>query len=185
LPDQGKSVVGLMRLLVLSAALTCVAFAQPAPAARLRPTTPRLAALIEEATARSPTFRKMVASLESTDGMVFIDEGRCARGANACLTFQLTQAGRHRLLFVFIDLRRPDVDLMASIGHELRHALEVLADPSVRTTAALKDLYLRDTRTEFPPRLIETAAARWAGDAVRREIQQSRSRPPADVRGVR
>jgi hypothetical protein len=165
-----------MRLLVLSAALTCVAFAQPRPVARLRPTTPRLAALIEEATARSQTFRNMVAALETTDGMVFVNEGRCTRGATACLSFQLTQAGRHRLLFVFIDPRRPDVNLMASIGHELRHALEVLADPSVRSTATLKDFYLRDTRTEFPPRLIETAAAQWAGDAVLREIQQSRSR---------
>ena len=164
-----------MRLFVLSAALIGVALAQPAPAARLRPTTTRLAAFIEEATARSPTFRTMVASLEVTDGMVFIDEGKCARGAKACLRFLLTQAGPYRLLFIVIDPRRPDVNLMASIGHELRHALEVLADPSVRTTAGLKDFYLRDTRTEFPPRLIETAAAQWAGDAVLREIQQSRS----------
>jgi hypothetical protein len=152
-----------------------VAFAQPAPVAQLRPTTPRLAALIEEATTRSPTFRNMVLSLETTDGMVFVDEGRCTRGANACLTHRLTQAGGYRLLFVVIDPRRRDLDLMASIGHELQHALEVLADPSLRTTAALKDFYLRDTRTEFPPRLIETAAAQWAGDAVLREISQSRS----------
>ena len=127
----------------------------------------------------------MVASLETTDGMVFIDEGKCARGANACLRLQLTQAGPNRLLFVVIDPRRPAVNLMASIGHELRHVLEVLADPSVRTTAGLKDLYLRDTRTEFPPRLIETAAAQWAGDAVLREISESLSRERQRDRGSR
>lgn len=175
--------MGRMRVLVLSVALATVAVAQPAPVARLRPTTPRLTALIAEATARSATFRNMSVSLETTDGMVFFDEGRCTRGANACLRHQLTPAGGHRLLFVVVDPRRPDVTLMASIGHELRHALEVLEDPSVRTTAGLKDFYLRDTRTEFPPRLIETEAAQWAGDAVLREIQQSRSRERQQVRG--
>ena len=173
--------MGRTRALVLSAALTCVAFAEPAPGARLRPTTPRLSALIEEAAARSPTFRNMIASLETTDGMVFVDEGPCTGRVNACLKLQLTQGGRYRLLFIVIDPRRPDVSLMASISHELQHALEVLADPSVRTTAALKDFYLRDTRTEFPPRLIETAAAQWAGDLVHREIRQSRSRDRARV----
>jgi hypothetical protein len=139
---------------------------------RLHPTTQRLAALIEEATARSSTFRNMVASIEATDGMVFIDEGRCSRGVPACLIWQLTQAGRYRVLFVVIDTRRPDIHLMASIGHELRHALEVLEDPAVRTTAAIKRLYMR--QLAVGSNIVETAAATAAGEDVLREIHQSR-----------
>jgi hypothetical protein len=140
---------------------------------RLRPTTKRLAVLIEEATARSPTFRDMVASIEATDGIVFIDEGNCSRGVPACLLWQLTQAARYRVLFVVIDTRRPDIHLMGSIGHELRHALEVLDDPSVRTTAAIERFYMRQLAAGSY--IVETAAATAAGVDVLREIHQSRT----------
>lgn len=150
---------------------------------RLHPTTQRLAALIEEATARSSTFRNMVASIEATDGMVFIEEGKCPRGVPACLIWQLTQAGRYRVLFVVIDTRRPDIHLMASIGHELRHALEVLEDPSVRTTAAIKRFYMRQLAAGSY--IVETAAATAAGVDVLREIHQSRAQEKMRTPGSR
>lgn len=170
---------GLMAALVCSATL---AHAQDAPSGppvvRLRPTTPRLATLIDEAKSLSPTFGNLVASLEATDGMVFIDEGKCPRAAPACLKLRMTQAGRHRVLFVVINTARPDVRLMASIGHELQHALEVLADPLVQTTTALRLFYLGG-KSEYTRDLVETAAAQSAGDRVLREIQRSRTREHA------
>lgn len=150
---------------------------------RLRPTTKRLAVLIEEARARSSTFRQLVASIEATDGMVFIDEGRCSRGVPACLLWQLTQAGRYRVLFVVIDTRRPDIHLMASIGHELRHALEVLEDPSVRTTAAIERFYMRQLAAGSY--IVETAAATAAGVDVLGEIHRSRAQEKMRTPGSR
>ena len=134
-----------------------------------------MAALIGEATARSPTFKNLVASIEATDGMVFVDEGKCPRHIPACLVWQLTHAGAFRVLFVVIDTRRPDIHLMASIGHELRHALEVLEDSSIRTTSALKQFYMREGK-EVRPHVVETAAGHAAGDTILLEIQQSRAR---------
>ena len=139
---------------------------------RVRSTTERLAALIDEASTRSPTFRDLVVSIERTDGIVYVDEGRCSRGVPACLTWQLTPAAGYRILFAVIDTRRPALDLMASIGHELRHALEVLEDPSVRTSAAVKRFYMR--YAVVGSHVIETAPARAAGEAVRYEIERSR-----------
>jgi hypothetical protein len=143
----------------------------------VRPTTQRLATLIDEASARSQTFRGVVAAIERTDGMVFVEEGRCPRRVPACLIWQLTHAGRYRVLFTMIDTRRPDIDLMASIGHELRHALEVLDEPSIQSTAAIRQFYLRVG--EFRSHIAETAAARETGDAIRWELEKSfaRERP--------
>jgi len=138
----------------------------------VRPTTSRLGALIDEATARSPTFKSLIIALEGTDGMVFVEDRKCPRPVPACLIWQLTLAGPYRVLFVVIDTHRPDIHLMASIGHELHHALEILGDPSIRTTRALMRFYLREG-TKVQPLVVETAAAQAAGDTILREIQQS------------
>jgi hypothetical protein len=134
----------------------------------------RLASLISEARERSHTFTALITSIDSTDGIVFIEEGRCRRGAPACLTWHVTLAGPYRMLFVRLDPRRSDLDLMASAGHELQHALEVLANASLRSTAAIQLFYMRGMSPETL-RTPETAAAEAAGNAVFLEVQRSRS----------
>jgi hypothetical protein len=41
----------------------------------------------------------------------------------------VTKAGANRMLRVKVDTRKADWDLMGSIGHELRHTIEVLNNP--------------------------------------------------------
>ena len=136
--------------------------------ARVRSANPRLTALIAEAAERSPTFRALIASIEATDGIVFVEDGTCARGVTACLTWQVTLAGPYRMLFVRIDTRKSARDFMASAGHELQHALEVLVERGLRSTAAIQLFYMRGMSPESP-RAVETAAAVAAGNAVFRE----------------
>jgi hypothetical protein len=62
---------------------------------------------------------------------------------------------------------------MALIAHELRHALEVLAEPAVRTGAGMFDLYRRNGAIRGET--FETRAALDAGDAVAREMGRSPS----------
>src|SRR4030095_4417414 len=51
-------------------------------------------------------------------------------------------AGPNRMLRVVVDSsRQADIETMASLGHELAHTLEVLAEPNVRTGAGMFDLY--------------------------------------------
>jgi hypothetical protein len=142
--------------------------AQQVPAAsansefgRVRSSHPRLAALISEARERSHTFRALMTSIEATDGIVFVDEGRCPHRAAACLTWHVTLAGSYRMLFVRVDMRKSDLDLMASAGHELQHALEVLANASLRSSAEIQLFYKRGFSPESPQNA-ETAAARAA-----------------------
>ena len=141
---------------------------------RVRSSNPKLAALISEARTRSDTFRALMTSIAATDGIVFVDEGRCPHRAAACLTWHVTLAGSYRMLFVRMDMSKSDLDLMASAGHELQHALEVLANDRLRSSAEIQLFYKRGFSPESPQNA-ETAAARAAGDAVFREVKRSRS----------
>jgi len=61
---------------------------------------------------------------------------------------------------------------MASLGHELRHALEVLAEPSVRTGYGMLSRYKRNGAVQGET--FETEAAIAAGDAVYTELKRRR-----------
>jgi hypothetical protein len=63
---------------------------------------------------------------------------------------------------------------MASLGHELAHTLEVLAEPNVRTGAGMFDLYRRNGAVRVQD-VFETQAAIAAGDAVYIELKRRRN----------
>jgi hypothetical protein len=137
---------------------------------RIRTHTPVVATLIQEATERSATFRRLLEAINTSDGIVYVNEGDCGHGVRACLV-KVIAAPPNRILLVKVDTRRADWDLMGSIGHELRHVVEVLGDPTVTSNAAMYFFHtrtgLRGTTSSF-----ETRAAVEAGQAVRREVRQ-------------
>ena len=120
-----------------------VATMAPAPVSRVRADAPAIKARILEATRRSATFRGLVDTIDATNGIVFIQQGRCGHGVRACLPLTVTMAGPSRLLRVVVDMTRADRDPIASIGHELRHAVEVLSDETVTSDGAIFMLYKR------------------------------------------
>jgi len=149
-------------------ALVSVA-ASPMP--RVRSTNPAIAAALVEADRRSPTFNALVRTIEGTDGIVYVERGICRRGVHACLTHAVTSGGGFRFLRILVDSVDDVVELMATIGHELRHAIEVLSEPSVRTAAAAYNFYSREAATGRD--VFETPAAVRAGVAVADELARS------------
>jgi hypothetical protein len=139
---------------------------------RVRSTSARLRALIRNGSELSPTFKGLLASIEATDGIVYVDEGTCPHGVSACLAHQVTLAGRYRILFVRLDTRNFDRALIALIGHELQHALEVLANPQLTSGSAIQSFY---GVMSSDAGAIETPEAVRAGFAVFDELQRSRS----------
>ncbi len=139
--------------------------------ARVRSASPRVAAVIIEAASQSKTFRGLVDQIGTTDGIVYVAEGECGHGVGACLLFTVTMAGPNRVLRILVDPSKPDRDLMASIGHELQHAVEVLSNRAVRSYAAMYLLY--ETTCHKCRSRFETDRAIRAGDAVRRELRKS------------
>jgi hypothetical protein len=73
-------------------------------------------------------------------------------------------AGPHRILRVRLDFGRSERVIMATLGHELQHALEVLNDPGVRSNAGILYFYQRLRPTDGHE--FETANAFEAGVEV-------------------
>lgn len=101
--------------------------------ARVRADDPALTTLIRQATDHSATFCRLVTEIQASDGIVHVTRGRCGHYVRACLLLWMGAAGPNRMLRVVVDSEKTDIETMALLGHELRHALEVLAEPSVRT----------------------------------------------------
>lgn len=137
---------------------------------RLRSVGSALAAIVTEATVRSPTFRQLAHAISQTDGIVYVEDSDCGHGVRACLA-TVTAAGANRIVRVRVDGNTADWNLMGSIGHELQHAVEVLSSPIVTNTRALYLFYQRNGIRAGSA--FETAAAVRAGNDVRAEVRRS------------
>ena len=62
---------------------------------------PRVAAI--QTLERSATFRQLVATINGTDGIVYVHHDRCGRDVLACLVLGVTQAGPYRILHIRVD----------------------------------------------------------------------------------
>jgi hypothetical protein len=78
------------------------------------------------------------------------------------------------MLRVVVDDSRKaaDIDTMASLGHELRHALEVLTETNATTGAGMFQFYRHSGGVKG---VFETEAAIEAGDAVSNELKRRRA----------
>lgn len=143
--------------------------AQQAPLiSRVRSENPVLAAAIARGTEHSATFRRLIEAIRATDGLVYVMEGQCGQGVRACLHMSIELAGPYRLLRVLVNTRRaPGCELIASMGHELQHAVEALSNPRIRTGFALSTFF-HQIGPEGPRRF-ETPEAIAAGQAVEKE----------------
>ena len=136
---------------------------------RVRSSDAVIASALAEAESRSATFRSLVNTIEGTDGIVYVERGRCGHGVPACLSLSVVSGGGYRWLRILVGSVDDVVSLMATLGHELRHAIELLTEPAVRTTAAAYLYYLREAPTSRDA--FETTAAIRAGLAVERELR--------------
>lgn len=136
----------------------------------VRSDSPIVLSAIDIATERSATFRRLLESIESTDGLVYIIEGQCPRGVPACLHLSIGTAGPRRLLRITVNPRRsPGCQLVQLIAHELQHAMEALAHKKVRTSGSLYLLFERIGIGPTASGTFETQAALDMEVAVARE----------------
>jgi hypothetical protein len=136
---------------------------------RVRSEDASIAQLLADAPAMSATFRGLVAAIDATDGIVYVQSGRCGGGARACLAHSLQLARPHRILRVLISPRRDRPGLIGAIGHELHHALEVLHDVNI-TTAQGMFFHFFGASTSMTNRF-ETKEAIDAGARIEDEVR--------------
>ncbi len=138
----------------------------------LRPLDNGLHQLVEMGIRNSPSFRALVNRLSTSDVVVYIRCGRRLRaGLSGQLTFLGTSAG---IRYVVVAIQPDDLPerKIATLGHELQHAVEVADTPSIVDTPSLGVAYSRMGRsgrtgmgTSF-----DTTAAIDTGAQVWREI---------------
>jgi hypothetical protein len=180
-PGEPGDEMRKLALLMLTVGVAARASGLVNAASAADPTEPRLvrvrsesrdiAALISQASEASPTFRRLIATIDGTDGLVYVDSAKCGHGVRACLVLSVQVAGPFRVLRIRVESRRLDCSLMASIGHELQHAIEILTDPSVTSGPAAYLLFDRiaGQGTGIDNGRFETVAADRAGVEVRHE----------------
>ena len=145
---------------------------------RVRTSSPELVVLLREGVEGSPTFQRLIKSIDATDGLVYIEPGHCGvNGIHACLVHRVTVAGPSRILRILVDVRRPDSNLTGAIAHELQHAVEVLGNPTITTDLAITRFYFH--RGVYVNGVYETHAAIDVGNAVQDEIVALRARSAA------
>ena len=126
---------------------------------------------IAEADKQSSIFHQLLDELARTNGIVYIEAGKCGHGVRACVPHSIALAGPFRLLRILIhpyDAGHASAAQLAGIiAHEVQHALELLSDLSVTNAAAMFSFYGRAPSADGA---FETAAAIVASDRVSREM---------------
>ena len=142
------------------------------PEARVRPQDPRLAALLRAGVNRSATLRSIVNRLEAGNVIVYVALGQNLKSTLAGKLTWMTKAGDFRYLKATINAEQTPDQMIATLAHELQHALEVSADKGVIDQRSLLGLYKRIGRPSHAGYAAgwETEAAEDTGYQVRREL---------------
>jgi hypothetical protein len=101
---------------------------------RIRSLDASVQALLADGYRRSPTLRRLAADVARTDGIVYFLAEPCpVRTLRACLLHTIRDTGDFRYLWIRIKPDEPADEMMASVAHELQHALEVLSQKWIRS----------------------------------------------------
>jgi hypothetical protein len=143
---------------------------------RIRVLAPCFSTLLDEATAASATVRALVTRIEQSNLIVYV---RCVAFNHAAfvgrLVFLTTIAGQR---YVVIELKNPEQwqAQVATMAHELQHAVEIASAPWVHNQATMAQYYrLAGMTVGTKPLTFDTDAARDVGVRVQRELTALRA----------
>jgi hypothetical protein len=129
---------------------------------------------LREAVERSATTRAMVATLDASDVLVYLELLPGLRDSLPAGLAYAGSGGRFRYLRISLNPSNTGAEMIAMIGHELQHAVEIATAPDVRSTRDLERFYKRIGLEGRHGETWDTEAARVAGRVVAREVARSR-----------
>lgn len=139
------------------------------PWARVRATNARVEKLLSLGLDRSATFRQLVRRIEASDVIVYIEARNDMRDdVGASMRF-ITKSPSDRYVRVLLNARHNEPTLVALLGHELQHVVEVAEHPEVGSADDLRNYY-RQGGLRTGPDSFDSVAARQTGYAVRDEL---------------
>ena len=140
---------------------------------RLRPQDARITQVLKEGAERSTTFRALVNRIEASNVIVYVAVSPIMKSTLSGALTWMTRAGEYRYVRASISAGLTSDQMIASVAHELQHAVEVIEDESVNDERSLVALYKRigqPSRAASPAGGWETLAAQRTGTQVRREL---------------
>lgn len=163
---------------MLYLAFTLLSLAALEPSLRfthVRATTPSVRELIARGVSRSPSLRVLIQRLERSDVVVYVyHEHSRERALDGRLTF-LSAAGGYRYLQVRVVIRRDERRNIATLAHELQHAVEIAERPSIVDETTLARAYAQIGHATTPrhgaKHGFDTSDAVTIGDRVWREVR--------------
>jgi hypothetical protein len=179
-PRPVRSLVGWLAL-----AATFPAGLLDRPFQHVQASDERSQVLLNDGYQHSAVFRQIVADLEDSDWVIFIQSGRCPETRLfGCLLNRIGDFHGRRYLQIVLNVRLcPNDCLLAKLAHELRHAYEVVTSPDVVDDESLNLLFARlsegrrqhDRTTNGQAlEVYETAAALEVEREVLRELRQNK-----------
>ena len=168
----------MLSFLVLSLALATPARAVStdallhSPGRHVRSTDHTVESLLTKGAERSATFVRLLAELEASDVMVYIEHSHELPRRLDGRLFVLPVTGPVRYIRIQL-ANHPEYspnESIALIAHELRHAVEIAGAPEVRNDATLAAFYARIGEKTIGEAFFDTAEARAVGARVRKEL---------------
>ena len=155
--------------LALAASATSAASPPKAAIPRLRPLDSWSKALVARGLEESPTFRALVDRLARADVIVYVEVGPKVASASGALRFVGASAS-FRFVHVSLDQSLTHTELVAVLGHELQHAVEIAGSPDVRDLESFRRYYQQQGEVGAEFGWFETEAARRVGRRVREDL---------------
>jgi hypothetical protein len=145
----------------------------------LRPETPGLRSLMTRAAERSPIVRRLIDQLDQSSVIVYLRHRVFGPVTVDGQIGLLSASSTHRFLVIELACDRSELTQMATLAHELHHALEIAGEPSVVDIPTLMRFYTR-VGSKLQPRGVtmtfETQGAADTGARVRHELLASPTR---------
>ena len=139
-----------------------------AVAYHVRSTDPRVQEWLRIGAAESRTFRSLLNAIGESDLIVHVQP--VDRLATAGQTYFVTSTATARYVRIEVAFRGSVNDMIALIGHELQHAVEIADQPRIRDRQTLSLFYKGMPGNSMSTTDNDSIAARVIEDRVRREM---------------
>jgi hypothetical protein len=157
----------MVTMMVLALAITV----QDSSQRHVRATEPRILALIDAGISRSPVFRSLVAALDESDVIVYIEPKILRQNLGGYLRHHIVAQGGYRYLRIVIEMQGSQGRLIPLLAHELQHALEIARSPAALDARRMQEVFERRDVGCGGSTCFETLAALEVQSIVDKELK--------------
>jgi hypothetical protein len=129
----------MVAFMVLALAVT----AQDVSTRHVRATDSRILRVIDAGIEGSATFRSLVAILNESDVIVYVEPNLTRQALGGYLAHNIVVQGQYRYLRIAMEIAGSERRLVSLLAHELQHAVEVAQTPEARDPKSLERLFSR------------------------------------------